>query len=238
MMQSVGALSNEAAAVERSEMVQQQMQVQEQMDHNTLEQLAKRMSALEAGKNAAGHQDDAHLESQLQAETTQVEAQNGAVKEQATKTQDIMTRLETLEKAQKQKQEDKQTGILAHDKKRDEKDAEMLRRLEAVEQKLKSSPRQDSTNNRTEVALKDIQSQLASMKEELDATKEENAELRAEVQKLKAAPPVVPSSNFGKQEEDDDDSKDDDTSLLQFRHRHHEQRMPTFFNRKIRHHKK
>merc|ERR1712224_977075 len=77
----------------RGEMAQQQIQIAEQMDRSAVEQLAKRVAALEAGQNGASHNDDADLQIQVQAETDQVKAQNTAVKDEETQIQEIIKRL-------------------------------------------------------------------------------------------------------------------------------------------------
>lgn len=238
MMQSVSALSNEAAAAARAEMAQQQVQAAEQNDRSALEQLAKRVATLEAGQNSGSHHADAELQSKLQAETAQVQqtvqAQSAAVKDEATKTQDIMTRLTAIEKAQKKKKEEKK-----QDAQEDAKQASVMRRLDELEKKIKDDEAQkraqktDSTNSRMEAALKDVQAQLTSFKDQLAATKKENTDLKAEVEKLKAKsllpPPPVPPPPPSK----DDDDDDDDASLMQVGHRRHH--INTYFHRKIRH---
>jgi len=152
----------------------QRAQGAEQMDHNALEQLAQRVTALEAGQNAASRHSDGDLQNQLRGQAAQLQAQSGAVKNEQTKIQDITQRLEALEHAKKQKESDNQD--------------EVLRRLDALEKEVKSSkaqnPTSNQTNNKTEVELQSVKTKLAKVQEELDAEKKTNAAMHAELQKL------------------------------------------------------
>lgn len=243
-MQSFGAVTNEGV---------QQVEVAEQTNHNAVDQLAKRVATLEAGQNSAGQRSNGEIRSQLQAESAQVQAQNAAVKDQASKIQAILHRVEALEKNQKKSDTGATGNTGGSTSKQDELDNIIIRRLDKLDKKVKE---RDSASSQTEHEMKDLKLELKNVREELSAMKSVNAGLHTELQNLKAssnlkqpppppqtkttqnpppAPPAPPSQSETQDSDEDESQEADDASFLQFGHRHREVSMRTEFHRKIRH---
>jgi len=257
-MQTMGALSNEAAAAQRYE----QAQVGEQLDHNGLAQLMHRVQTLEVAQNSghAAQHPDANLQSQLQ-------AQSASVKDESTKIQDIVRRLEILENAKKSS-----ASTTATSAKQELGVAAIMKRLDELEKWKRSHLHHESLmnktrthhheslsipaplNNKTEPMVKDMMTMLHAMQAQLDTVTKDNAALHAEVNVLKSksitAGAPTPKSKTMKSEDkdedkDDDDDKDDkDESLLQsnkrgFRNsdKSAEEKIQTEFHLKSRRHK-
>lgn len=173
MMQTMGAMNNQAAGAARAEMDAQRVQGEEQMDHNALEQLTQRVVALETSKSSTSSRsedDFQKLQKQLRAQTTQMQAQGVTIKDEQAKIQELTKRLEVQEQAKSQND--------------DNKEAAMLRRLDALEKEVNSTKTQESASSAAEVELKNVKTQLASVQAKLDAQTKTNAAMHAELQKL------------------------------------------------------
>lgn len=147
--------------------------VKSKIDHNALEQLTQRVVALETSKSSTSSRsedDFQKLQKQLRAQTTQMQAQGVTIKDEQAKIQELTKRLEVQEQAKSQND--------------DNKEAAMLRRLDALEKEVNSTKTQESASSAAEVELKNVKTQLASVQAKLDAQTKTNAAMHAELQKL------------------------------------------------------